>query len=165
MTDRPLWARTNTRIEVQRTLSRALIAGSLGFVALLVAVVWAVAVPHGPYAPRRIQPALDAAVRRAANGDAVALHGLYSSAGLCQTPLEAIDDLLASDAFVGATGVAIDRIVPIDGLDALAPQAAIVNARIRYGDARPSRPIAVTLDREEDAWWIRSIELTTVEAP
>lgn len=165
MTPRPSLGRTNARVEVQRTLTLALIGGSLAFVALLLAVVWAVAVPHGPYAPRRIAPLLDDLARRAAAGDAIGVHGLYSRSGLRATTLDAVDDLLASDAFVGARAIAIDRIVPIDGLDALAPRAAIVNGRIRYDAGRPSRPVALTLDLEDGVWLVRSIDLSVEAEP
>lgn len=151
--------------EVQRTLSLSLMGGSIAFVALLLAVVWAFAVPHGPYAPRRVAPVLESAVRRAAAGDALGVHGLYSSAGLRQTTIEAVDALLfSSDAFAGAVGIRIERIVPIDGLDALAPRAAIVNAHVQYGDGRASFPIAATLDLEDEAWRIRSLSVGTTAA-
>lgn len=144
--------------EVQRTLSLSLMGGSVAFLALLLAVVWVFAVPHGPYTVRRIQPVLDAVVRRAAVGDALGVHGLYSNAGLRQTPLETVDALvLGNDAFAGAVGVRIARIVPIDGLDALAPRAAIVNAFIRYGDGRATFPLSATLDLEDREWRIRAL--------
>jgi len=144
--------------EVQRTLSLSLMGGSIAFIALLLAVVWAFAVPHGPYTPRRVQPVLDLAIRRAAAGDALGVHGLYSNAGLRQTTLDSVDALIfGNDAFADAIGVRIERIVPIDGLDALAPRAAIVRAFIRYGDGRATFPIAATLDLEDDVWRIRDL--------
>lgn len=136
----------------------SLVGGSLVFVAMMVAVAWVFAVPHGVYAPRRVAPVLDLAVRRAAEGSALGVHALYSQAGLRQTTLDAIEAMLMrDDAFEGAEGVTIRRVTPIEGLDVLAPQAALVDARVRYGDGRPSRDLSATLDLEDGEWRIRSM--------
>lgn len=158
MNDGPPIRRGTGALDAQRAVARALIGGSLAFVLVMFGIVWAVAVPHGPYAPRRFVPVLTAAVRRAAMGDAITLHGLYSRGGLRATTIDDVEAWLdQTDAFVGADGVVIRAVERLAGPDATTPQSAAVTADITYVDQQPPRTLSATLDFEEDEWRIRSL--------
>lgn len=161
MSDGPTVRRGTGNLDAQRAVARALIGGSLAFVLAMFGVVWAVAVPHGPYAPRRFAPVLTAAVRRAAMGDAITLRGLYSREGLRASTIEDVEAWLdRTDAFVGADGVVIRAVERTAGTDATAPLSAVVAADITYVDQLPPRGLTATLDYEEDEWRIRSLTIT-----
>lgn len=164
MSDEPrVRPRTGSR-ESQRAMARALIGGSLAFIAAMFLVVWAVVVPHGEYAPKRFVPVLSAAVRRASQGDTIALHGLFSHAGLDAATLDDLETWLGqTDAFNGANGVVIRSVERQPGLDAVAPLAAIVSADITYTDRSAARTLTATLDYEEDEWRIRSLNVAPLD--
>ncbi|MEO8083444.1 MAG: hypothetical protein ABI780_06440 [Ardenticatenales bacterium] len=164
MSDEPrVRPRTGSR-ESQRAMARALIGGSLAFITAMFLVVWAVLVPHGEYAPQRFVPVLTSAVRRASQGDAIALHGLYSHAGLDAVTLDDLETWLGqTDAFNGANGVVIRSVERQPGLDAVAPLAAIVVADIAYADPSATRALTATMDYEEDEWRIRSLNIVPLD--